>query len=280
MTRYKLGLVAESTGLPVRQALHEAAKLGVQGLQFDAAGPLAPDALGDTARRELRTLLKSFSLDLAAVHCPIREGLDAFDRQHQRIEFVQKTMAFARDLGCRKLIVPMPAIPPEPAASAEPKVAFTFGTPPERSVTLRESLTALAGFGDRIGVALCLDAGLDAAEKTRDYLAAFDTGSLAVNFDPANFVVNGHDPLTSLSALAKQLGHVHARDARRVSASSGPQEVALGAGDVDWMSFCVALDVLEFGGFVCVERTAGDDRLGDLAAAVRLLRRFVPQPVG
>ena len=38
--------------------------------------------------------------------------------------------------------------------------------------------------------------------------------------------------------------------------------------------------VLRLGGFVCVERTAGDDRLGDLASAVRLLRRFVPLPVG
>lgn len=280
MTRFKLGIVAESTGLPVRQALHEAARLGVQGVQFDAAGPLAPESLGDTARRELRTVLKSFSLDLVAVNCPLRTGLDTFDRQHQRIDVVQKAMAFAFDLGCRKLVVPMPAIPPEPEKTAEPKSFFTFGTPPDRSVTLRETLTALAAFGDRSGVTLCLEAGLDSADKTRDYLATFDTGSLAVCFDPANFIVNGHDPLKSLTALAKVTGHVHARDARRVSASSGPQEVTLGGGDVDWMSFCVSLDIQEYGGSVCVERTGGDDRLAELAAAVRLLRRFVPMPQG
>lgn len=280
MTRYKLGLVAESTGLPLRQALPEAAKLGVQGLQFDATGPLAPDALGDTARRELRTLLKSFDLTLAAVGCPLRTGLDTFDRQHQRIEHVQKAMDFVASLGSRKVVVPFPAIPAEPTTPPEPKSIFTFGTPPDRSVTLRESLTALAAHGDRIGVTLCLDAGLDPAETTRDYLATFDTGSLAVCFDPANFIVNGHDPLKSLTALSKSLGVIHARDARRVSASSGPQEVPLGAGDVDWMAFCVSLDVQEFGGFLCVERTAGDARLADLASAVRLLRRFVPLPVG
>lgn len=280
MNRYKLGLVAESTGLPVRPAMAEAAKLGVQGIQFDAAGPLAPGALGDTARRELRTLLKSFSLDLAAVHCPLRQGLDTFDRQHQRIDFVRDAMTFAETLGCRKLVVPMPAIPPEPPPSAEPKSVFTFGTPAEPAVTLRESITAITAHGDRIGVTLCLDVGLDPAETTRDYLATFDTGSLAVNFDPANLIVNGHDPLKSLTALSKWVAHAHARDARRVSASSGPQEVPLGAGDVDWMTFCVSLDVLEFGGFLCVERTAGDDRLADLANGVRLLRRFVPMPAG
>jgi len=31
---------------------------------------------------------------------------------------------------------------------------------------------------------------------------------------------------------------------------------------------------------VCVERTTGDNRLADLATAVRLLRRFVPAPGG
>jgi len=280
MTRYRLGLVAESTGLPVRPAMAEAAKLGVQGIQFDTTGPLAPDALGDTARRELRTLLKSFSLDLAAVNCPLRSSLDTFDRQHQRIDAVRQAMSFASDLGCRKLIVPMPAIPPEPPPSTEPKSAFTFGTAPPPAVTLRETITAIAAHGDRIGVTVCLDVGLDPAEKTRDYLATFDTGSLAVCFDPANFLVNGHDPLKSLTALAKQLGHVHARDARRVSAGSGPQEVPLGTGDVDWMTFCVSLEVQEFGGFVCVERTTGDNRLADLATAVRLLRQFVPAPAG
>ena len=201
MSRFKLGIVLETVGRPPRQALPEAARLGVHGVQVDSAGDLVPDRLGDTGRREFRTLLKSFNLELSAVACPLRRGLDVAENQQPRIEYVRKVMQLAFDLGARKVIVPFPKLPTDPAAP--------------RALTLRESLLALAGFGDRVGTVLCLECGLDPGDKVRDYLAGYDTGSLAVNFDPANFLMNGFDPLASLSALSGRVAHTHARDAGR-----------------------------------------------------------------
>lgn len=262
MTRFKLGLVLETTGLPVRQGLAAAAKLGVSGVQADAAGDLLPDRLTDTGRREFRTLLKSFNLELSAVNCPLRRGLDAAESHQQRLDHVRKVMQLAFDLGARKVIVPLP------------KVADDQKTP--RASVMRESLRDLGTFGDRVGTDLALEAGLDPGDKVRDYLATFDRGSLAVNFDPANFLLNGFDPLSSLAALAGKVIHTHARDGRTATVSGGAREVPVGAGDIEWLLYVATLESIDYRGYLTLDRESGEDRFADVAAGVKFLRRFVP----
>jgi sugar phosphate isomerase/epimerase len=144
---------------------------------------------------------------------------------------------------------------------------------------MREALTALGEHGDRTGTVLALEIGFDPAEKVAGYLAGFDTGSLKVTYDPANLLVHGHDPVANLTKLKGLIAHVQARDARAASLSRGLQEVPVGAGDVDWMAFTATLQVLEYDGFVVVEREQGDDRLRDVTNGVKFLRRFAA-PVG
>jgi sugar phosphate isomerase/epimerase len=261
MNRFKLGIVLESVGLAPRYALPEAAKLNVQGVQVDAAGDLAPNRLGETGRRELRTLLKSFNLELSALNCPLRRGLDVVEDQQPRIEHVRKVMQLAYDLGAKKVIVPFPKLSSDPAAT--------------KAMTLRESLTALSEYGDRIGTLLCLECGLDSGEAIRNYLATYDTGSLMVNFDPANFLMNGFDALACAAALAGKVAHTHARDARMATVSGGPREVPVGAGDIEWMTYIATLESIDYRGYLTVEREAGPTRFADVAAGVKFLRRFV-----
>lgn len=261
MNHLKLGIVLETTGLPLRQALAAASKLAVPGVQVSASGDLSPDVLTDTGRREFRNLLRTYNLELSALNCPLRFGLDTAEHLQQRIDHIRKAMQLAFDLGPRVVVVPLPKVPTE-AASA-------------RATTTRESLLTLGMHGDRIGTQLALEAGLDAGDAVRDYLATFDTGGLAVNFDPANFLLNGHDPMKSLAALAGRVIHTHARDGRKVTVSGGAQEVPVGAGDIEWLAYIATLESIEYRGYLAVDRENGDDRFGDVAAGVRFLRRFV-----
>ena len=276
----KIGLVLESLALPLKPALFEAAKLSVQGVQLDAVGLLAPENLGATARRDFRTQLRSHNLELTALHCPLRKGLDSFEFQEQRIDHISKAMQLAYDLGAKKLILPMPKIPDEVAPAAEaddsPKPHLFFSGPPPRRATLRETLTELSHRSDRMGTWLGLDGGLDSGTALKAYLDRFHSGTLGANFDPANYLMNGYDPMASLGALAESVKHVHARDAQRTSASAGPVEVPVGAGELDWLNIAATLESVEYRGFLCVERTAGENRLGDVQASVAFLRRFVP----
>lgn len=260
MRPLQLGIVVEAIGLPLRQALAAAARAGATGVQVDAAGDLRPDALTATGRREFRNLLRSYNQELAALNVPLRRGLDVADNLQPRLDAVKKAMQLAFDLGARKVVVPCPRLPGDEL------------TP--RAELLRESLAALGPFGDRVGSVVALELGFDPAAKVVEYLGGFNSGSLKVTYDPANFLLHGHDPLANLTPLQGWLAHAHARDARSGGLSRGLQEVPVGAGDVDWLALTATLQVFEFDGFLTVDREQGEDKLADVTAGVAFLRRF------
>jgi sugar phosphate isomerase/epimerase len=257
----KLGAVLESMGVSIRDGLPLAAKLGLRGLQFDAAGALAPERMADTARRELKNLLRTYDQQFTALNCPLRHGLDVAENQQPRIEYVRGVMSMAFELGARIAIVPCPKLPGE--------------NEPDRARLLREALLNLGQHGDRIGSMLALEIGLDAPETVRDYLATFDVGSLKVNYDPANMLVNGFDPVRSLMPLAGLIAHTHARDARKTTVSRGAQEVSLGGGDVDWLSYVATLTALEYRGWLTIERDGSGERIKEIERAAAFLKRML-----
>src|SRR5271157_558090 len=111
----KIGVRLESLGLPFRRALQEAGRLAVSGVQFDATGELAPDKLSQTGRRELRNLLSTCNVQLTALGCPLRHGLNDPQNLEQRIEYVRRVRALSYDLGPRIAIVQAGRVPDEPA---------------------------------------------------------------------------------------------------------------------------------------------------------------------
>jgi L-ribulose-5-phosphate 3-epimerase len=261
MNRIKLGICLESLGLPLRRALQEAERLGVAGVQVDALGDLSPRALSQTGRREFRNLLRAHNLELTAVGCPLRRGLDTPENLEGRIEHVKEVMSLSFDLGPRIGIVQAGQVPEK---AEDPRYQL-----------LSEALLALGQYGDRVGVILALETGLEPGPVLRGFLDRFDTGSLGVNFDPANLLMNGFDMYESLRALAGKVVHVHAKDARSAKASRASQEVPLGHGDIDWMYFLSVLEEIDYRGYLTIEREVGDNRLADVAGGVAFLRRFV-----
>jgi L-ribulose-5-phosphate 3-epimerase len=261
MSRLKIGARLESLGLPLRRAVTEAARLGVPGVQVDAVGDLAPQTLSQSGRREFLHLLRGHNLELSALGCPLRRGLDVAEDQQPRLDRVKAVMSLSFDLGPRVTVVEAGAVPED------------VNTP--RGQLLSEALLALGQHGDRVGAVLALETGLEAGAVLADFLKRFDTGGLAANFDPANLLLHGQGPYESARALRGRIAHAHARDARRAGASRSAQEVPLGHGDIDWLELLGALEEVEYRGYLTVEREAGDNRLADVAAGVAFLRRFV-----
>src|SRR5262245_47106743 len=111
MGKIKIGIQAKSLGLPLRRALEEAQRLGVTGVELPVGGELSPDALSQTGRRELRHLLRSHDLELTALNCPLRRGLDTAENLQPRIEYLQRVLTLAFDLGPRIAIVQAGRIP-------------------------------------------------------------------------------------------------------------------------------------------------------------------------
>jgi sugar phosphate isomerase/epimerase len=261
MSRLKIGVRLESLGLPFRKAVEEAEKQGAAGVQFDAAGPLAPEALSQTGRREIRHLLRSHNLEASALGCPLRHGLDILENQEGRIEHVRAAMNLAFDLGPRVVVI-------EPG-----RISDDDQDP--RTFLLRDALRSLGQHGDRVGTTLALETGLESGQALRGYLDRFDTGSLGVNLDPANLLLHGFDPYAGARALGPKVVHAHAKDVRQAGASRSAQEVPLGHGDLDWMLLLGILEEIDYHGWVVVERESGDNRLAEVRAGVDFLKRFV-----
>jgi sugar phosphate isomerase/epimerase len=261
MNRLKLGVHLPSLGLPLRRGLQEIERLGVTGVQLDATGDLAPRNLSQTGRREVLHLLRGHNLELTALGCPLRHGLDTAEGQEARIEHVRKVLSLSFDLGARVVVVQAGRIPEK------------ADEPTGRRMT--EALLALGHHGDRTGTVLALETGLDSGAVLRQFLDGLDTGGLAADLSPANLLLHGFDPYESTRALRGRIAHCHARDARTASASRSAQEVPLGHGDIDWMQFVAVLEEVEYRGWLTVERQSGENRLADIAEGVKFLRRLV-----
>jgi L-ribulose-5-phosphate 3-epimerase len=261
VSRLRLGLNLAASELPVRTALGAAARAAVACVSADAVGELDPTTLSDTGRRELRTLLRGANLELASLHCPLSRGLDDPERLQVRLEHLARVMKLSIDLGPRLLTMPLPRLPAEGDMT--------------RAETLREALTYLAAAGDRFGVVVAVEPGLDGAAETRAYLDTFDTGSLAVNFDPANVIAHGRDPAASVTPFAGLLRQVRARDCRAAVGAGAATEAAVGRGVVDWPVLLATLEAAEYRGDVIVDRGPGPGRWDDVLAGVQFLRQFL-----
>jgi L-ribulose-5-phosphate 3-epimerase len=261
MAKLKLAISARSLGLSLRQAVEEARRLGVAGIELPAAGELLPQKLSQTGRRELRRMLRTHGVELSALDCPLRQGFDTPENLQPRIEHVERVLAMSYDLGARVVVVQAGRIPEK---LDDPRAGL-----------LDESLRALAQHGDRVGAILALETGLESAETLKSFLARFDTGSLGVNYDPANLLMNGFDPLASAQVLGQRIVYAQAKDARGATASRSAQEVPLGHGDIDWMEMLAVFEQINYRGWLTVERESGTHPREDVAAGVGFLRRLL-----
>jgi sugar phosphate isomerase/epimerase len=246
-------------------------------VELEASGELLPQKLTQTGRREINNLLKSHDLAACALVCPLRRGLDDPADLEPRLEQIRLTMALAFDLGPRLVIIAPGRISKDEGGrmkdESESKPPSSFILHPssfEPNTLMKESLAALGKHGDRTGVTLALDIGLDAPETVTAILDTLDVGSLAVNFNPANLVISGHNPHDAIKTLHRRIAHIHAQDARRISPNK-MATVPVGHGDIDWLQLATNLDEVEYRGYV----TAVADDSAELTAAVDFLRRVM-----
>lgn len=239
----------------MRAALAQARKLGILGVELDATGDLSPRQLSQTGRRELLRLLRSHDLELIALAAPLRRGLDSAENQQARIEHLRAILSLSFELGPGKVIVDAGRVPEK---DDDPRAPF-----------MKEALADLGRHGDKVGAQLLVETGLEAAQTLADYLARFDTGSLAACFNPGALVQNGHDPYAAPRALGRFLLHAHAADARQISPSRA-QAVALGRGDLDWLQLLGALEEVDYRGWLALEAQGG----AEVTSGVQFLRRL------
>ena len=263
MSRLRLAAPLEGFGLPFRAALDRASRLALDGVRLDAAGQFKPEVLSATGRRELKALFRTHELELTALACPMRRGLDDPAELDARLARIATAFQLASDLDCRRVLIQLAPLP------AETEVA--------RTATLRDALSMLSGVGDRTGASVVLIPAAEEPTVLRAFVESFDSGGLMLQFDPATTLSGGHDLLKAVQELAPRVGLVQARDGRR-GATGQFREDVLGQGAVDWPLTLAALESANFHGHLVVERESGSSRARDLELGLAFLRPYIPPP--
>jgi sugar phosphate isomerase/epimerase len=180
----------------------------------------------------------------------------------RNLENIRATIPIAASLGLKLVTFHAGFVPHDPA---DPDFAKIL----KRLATVAE-----------IFAAADMDAGLETGQETAEELAtllgALKCPNIVVNFDPANMLLYGKgDPIQALRLLGPSIGQVHIKDAvPSKTPGQWGEEVAVGAGMVDWPAFFTALTDADFRGDFVIEREAGTERLADIRLARERVLNF------
>jgi L-ribulose-5-phosphate 3-epimerase len=128
------------------------------------------------------------------------------------------------------------------------------------------------------GLTVGLETGQEPARTLLAILDDLGRDFLSVNFDPANFILYGSDdPVAAARMLGPRVSMMHGKDG---TPSDRPgevwgEEVPLGAGKVDFAAVMKSLEAGGFKGAIIIEREAGTNRLGDIAAGKEFLENLM-----
>ncbi len=245
MIRHALGLRLDS-GRPVRDQIHEAARMGARGVVLEAIGDLAPPRLSETGRRELRHLLRTMELSLVALSLPTRRSFDTTDQLDDRIRRADLAFALAYELGTNLVLARAGQVPPQDDK--------------ERREVFTGAISSLGQRADHRGVRLALETGSEPGQQLKTFLEALDMVSLAASIDPASLLRVGIDPVAAARELSTWVAHAYAGEARSAgSAAPNPRGFGFAAGALDWEEYLGALEEIGYRGFLTVWPDPSED---------------------
>ncbi len=177
---------------------------------------------------------------------------------------IQATVPIAQSLELKLITFHAGFLPEEPTDPSYDKLV--------------DRLTRIADVFADAGIDLAFETGQEDAPTLKGFLDRLGKGNVGVNFDPANMILYAKgDPVESVRVLSGYLKGVHIKDATLTQTpGEWGAEVVVGTGEVDWPAFFAALSECDFGGYLSIEREAGDDRVGD----IKLAQDFVLKTLG
>jgi len=249
-----------------------AAKLKELGISNTQVGPLPPEFLTDANADRLKATLAKLGIaattqfvgfpgesyaSMAAVQETV--GFVHLEKLPERIAITKRAVDFAARAGI-------------------PRVAAHIGFVPEDTSTplyqrMVEVVQEICDYAATKGLGFSLETGQETAEEMLHFFRAVNRPNLGINFDPANMILYGKDkPIEALELLKAHVVSVHCKDGVwPQQAGQLGQEMPLGEGQVDIPAFVAKLKAIGYTGPLTIEREAGDDRIGDIQRARKLL---------
>lgn len=281
MYNFPIGVMVESFRLPYREAVEKAASLGAKGLQiYMTQGDMSPEQLNEKKVRELFEIAKSNGLSFSAVCGDFGQGFSDPELNKINIERSKRVMEFAKILETDIVTTHIGVVPSD---SNHPRYQI-----------MQEACRTLAEYADSMNSHFAVETGPETADVLKGFLDSLNSKGVAVNLDPANFVmVTGDDPVKAVHTLKDYIVHTHAKDGIKLldvkpeiiyGIEKADEEAAwdvafkempLGKGNVDFKNYLKALEEIGYRGYLTIEREVGDDPISDIKTAVNYLNNII-----
>jgi sugar phosphate isomerase/epimerase len=208
------------TDFDARGGFELAAGAGYRGIAFATNHrELNPEALGTSARRQVKAILAGKGLRVEAVRAAgPRGGLVDSATIDRTLEEARKAMQLAREMGVGTVNLNVGMLGTNTAGG---------GALPE--TTIVAALRELAQHADAAGLTLAVSAG-GGGEALARVLKAVDFERAKVNLEGAGIIGAGEDVLKTAELLAGQVGQMTASDA--IKSGRGMRTTMLGEGQL------------------------------------------------
>lgn len=160
-------------------------------------------------------------------------------------------------------------------------VTFHAGfLPPDEKVPaytkMHHRLDLIADVFGAKNIDVAFETGQETAAVLLNFLKKLGRKNVGVNFDPANMILYAKgNPIEALRDLGAWLKQVHIKDGTHTKVpGKWGEEVTTGTGEVPWREFFATLRELDFSGYCCIEREAGNSRVDDIRAAKELVSQL------
>lgn len=277
MADFPIGIIIDCLKTDIRTSVEKAAKLGAQGIQvYSTQGEMSPENMSAKGKKEFLDLVRSHGLKISALCGDLGgQGFTYKEQNFNKIERSKRILELAKDLETNVVTTHIGVIPNDKNH--------------DRYKILQEACYELAQFADSLKAHFAIETGPEIAATLKEFLDSLNSRGVAVNLDPANFVmVTGDDPVKAVYTLSDYIVHTHAKDGRRLlekapeiiyglleeELQSGKSfiELPLGTGDVDFKNYIKALKEVGYTGFLTIEREVGVNPEEDIRTAVEFLR--------
>lgn len=278
MYQFPIGVMLDSFKLDTVQAIKMAAEIGAMGIQMYAtSGEHAPEKMTPAMRRELLDVMKSNGLIFSAICGDLGMGFGNAEKNPMLIEKSKCILELAKDLECDIVTTHIGVVPED---RNHPRYQI-----------MQEACGQFCRYADEMQAHFAIETGPERASTLKGFLDSLGSKGVAVNLDPANFVmVTGDDPVQAVYTLSDYIVHTHAKDGIKLL-DSDPEviygikdiedviqtgeyfcEVPLGQGNVSFSAYLRALEDIGYRGFLTIEREVGENPVHDIALAAEFLK--------